>query len=57
MLDLADEITIIHRRDKFRALDDSVRKMEESGKINIKLNTELKEIRGSDKVEEAALQQ
>ncbi len=55
LLDLADEITIIHRRDKFRALEDSVKKMEESGKINIKLNTELKEIRGSDKVEEAVL--
>ena len=55
LLDLAEEITIIHRRDRFRALDDNVRKMEESKKINILLNTELKEIRGTDKVEEAVL--
>jgi len=55
LLDLADEITIIHRRDKFRALDENVKKMKESGKINILMNTELKEIRGSDKVEEAVL--
>ena len=33
LLDLAEEITIIHRRDRFRALDDNVRKMEESKKL------------------------
>ena len=55
LVDLAKEITIIHRRDRFRALDENVRKMEESGKINILLNTELEEIRGKDKVEEAVL--
>ncbi|MBC7081186.1 MAG: NAD(P)/FAD-dependent oxidoreductase [Thermoplasmatales archaeon] len=54
LVDLAEEITIIHRRDRFRALDENVKKMEES-KINIMLNTELEEIRGKDKVEEAIL--
>ncbi|MEM1513352.1 MAG: NAD(P)/FAD-dependent oxidoreductase [Candidatus Thermoplasmatota archaeon] len=54
LVDLAKEITIIHRRDRFRALDENVKKMEES-KINILLNTELEEIRGKDKVEEAVI--
>lgn len=54
LVDLAKEITIIHRRDKFRALDENVKKMEEN-KINIMLNTELEEIRGKDKVEEAVI--
>ncbi|MBC7128742.1 MAG: NAD(P)/FAD-dependent oxidoreductase [Thermoplasmatales archaeon] len=54
LVDLAEEITIAHRRDKFRALDENVKKMEES-KINIMLNTELEEIKGKDKVEEAVL--
>ena len=55
LVDLADEIYIAHRRDKFRALDENVRKMEESNKITILYNTEIEEIRGSDKVEEVAI--
>ena len=55
LVDLADEITIIHRRDRFRALDENVKKMEESKKINIMLNTEIEEIKGKDKVEEVVL--
>ena len=55
LVDLADEIYIAHRRDKFRALDENVKKMEESNKIAILYNTEIEEIRGSDKVEEVAI--
>ncbi|HEC75860.1 MAG TPA: NAD(P)/FAD-dependent oxidoreductase [Thermoplasmatales archaeon] len=55
LVDLAKEITIIHRRDRFRALDENVKKMEESNKITIKLNTEIEEIRGKGKVEEVTL--
>ncbi|OYT62616.1 thioredoxin-disulfide reductase [Thermoplasmatales archaeon ex4484_30] len=55
LVDLADEIYIAHRRDKFRALDENVKKMEESNKITILYNTEIEEIRGSDKVEEVAI--
>ena len=55
LVDLADEITIVHRRDRFRALDENVKKMEESKKINIMLNTEVEEIKGRDKVEEVVL--
>jgi len=54
LVDLAEEITIAHRRDRFRALDENVKKMEEK-KIKIMLNTELEEIKGKDKVEEAIL--
>ncbi len=55
LVDLAREIYIIHRRDRFRAMDENVKKMEESKNINIMLNTELEEIRGKDKVEEVVL--
>lgn len=55
LVDLAKEITIIHRRDRFRALDENVKKMEESEKINIMMNTEIEEIRGKGKVEEVTL--
>jgi len=55
LVDLADEIYIAHRRDKFRALDENVKKMEESKKITILYNTEIEEIRGNEKVEEVAI--
>jgi len=54
IVDVTDEIYIAHRRDKFRALDNSVKKMKES-KTQILLNTEVEEIRGSNKVEEVVL--
>jgi thioredoxin reductase (NADPH) len=54
IVDLADEVYIVHRRGSFRALDDNVKKMEES-EIHILLNTEVEEIRGGDKVEEVVI--
>jgi len=55
LVDLAKEITIIHRKDRFRALDENVHRMEQSSNITILLNTELEEIKGTDKVEEVIL--
>jgi thioredoxin reductase (NADPH) len=52
LVDLAEKIYIAHRKDKFRALDENVKKMEESEKITILMNTEIEEIRGDTQVEE-----
>jgi len=54
LLEVAGEITLIHRRDGFRAHEDSVRKLFDSP-ITVKLFYELKAIRGEDRVEEAII--
>jgi thioredoxin reductase (NADPH) len=55
LIDLSDEIYIIHRRDKFRAMEENVKKMVESNKITIYYNTELDNISGEKKVEKVRL--
>jgi thioredoxin reductase (NADPH) len=47
---LADKVTLIHRRDQFRAVQTSVEEMRRN-KVDIKTFYELKEIIGKDKVE------
>jgi thioredoxin reductase (NADPH) len=44
--------TLIHRRDRFRAFEDSIRKVLESS-VRVKTFTELKDIEGRDRVEGA----
>jgi ferredoxin/flavodoxin---NADP+ reductase len=51
---IAREVTLIHRRDQFRAHEDSVRKMKLSS-VNILLFKELKSIGGAAKVESAVV--
>ena len=55
LVDLADETTIIHRKDTFRAMDENVEKMKMSGKINMLMNTEIKKIEGDRKVRKVVL--
>lgn len=55
LVDLADETTIIHRKDTFRAVDENVEKMKKTGKINILMNTEIKKIEGDRKVKKVVL--
>jgi thioredoxin reductase (NADPH) len=55
LTDLADEITIIHRKDQFRAMDENVEKMKTAQKVTILLNTEIKKIIGGKKVKKAVL--
>ena len=57
VLDLMDlaEVTIIHRKAAFRAMDENVEKMKESGKIDILMNTEIRRIEGDGKVRKAVL--
>ncbi len=46
--DIAEEVTIVHRRDKFRAHEHSVSQMEDSEKINIKTPFSVEELHVED---------
>ncbi|WP_147804286.1 NAD(P)/FAD-dependent oxidoreductase [Alkalicoccus halolimnae] len=46
--DIAEEVTIVHRRDTFRAHEHSVNQMEESQKINVKTPFNVDEIHYDD---------
>lgn len=50
LLEVADSITLIHRRDRFRAHEDSVRKLFEAP-IQVKIPFEVKSIHGNANVE------
>lgn len=52
--DTARSITLIHRRDVFRAHEDSVKKLFASG-IPVKLFYEIRELRGNSRLEEAVI--
>lgn len=45
---IAKEVTLAHRRDKFRAIDASVEKARSCKNVRILLNTELQEINGDE---------
>ena len=55
MADIADKIYIIYRRDKLRAEKFWVDSIEKSDKIEILYSTNIKEIKGTEKVEEIVL--
>ncbi|MEM2925439.1 MAG: NAD(P)/FAD-dependent oxidoreductase [Methanocellales archaeon] len=55
LANIASEVNLIHRRDKFRALESSLEKLRQKGNVKIFLNTELEEIRGIERVEKAVL--
>ncbi len=54
LVDYAKEITLIHRRDAFRAHEDSVRKLH-SSPITVKVFYELKALNGDGQVKEAVI--
>lgn len=57
LLNLADEITLVHRREGFRAFDENVEKVRKSGMVNFLLKGELIAIKGSHRVEKAVIRQ
>ncbi len=54
LVDYAKEITLIHRRDGFRAHEDSVQKLHSSS-ITVKVFYELKALHGDEQVREAVI--
>ena len=52
--EIADEVTLIHRRDAFRAHEDSVRKLHAS-RVKVVLFHELKAVEGDGRVERAVI--
>lgn len=51
---IAEEVTLIHRRDKFRAHEHSVENLMKS-KVNIVTPTEITELHGEDRIEKVTL--
>lgn len=56
LIGIARSVTLIHRRDQFRAHEDSVQKMLHSP-VNVKLFYELRRLEGKGKVERAVIYQ
>jgi len=57
LLNLADEITLVHRREGFRAFDDNIEKVRKSGLVDFVLRGEVIAIKGRHKVEKAVIKQ
>jgi ferredoxin/flavodoxin---NADP+ reductase len=54
LVDVAEKVTLIHRRDQFRAHEDNVRKMYDST-VEVRTFAELKELDGTEHVERGLL--
>jgi ferredoxin/flavodoxin---NADP+ reductase len=57
LVGVARSVTVIHRRDQFRAHEDSVQKMLHSPIINVKVFYELRRLEGKDRLERAVIYQ
>ncbi len=57
LLSLADAITLVHRRESFRAFDENVRRVRKSGMVDFILNAEVVAIKGRSRVEKAVIRQ
>ena len=57
LLNLAHEITLVHRRDSFRAFDENVDKVRKSGLVDLILKGEAIAIKGRNRVEKAVISQ
>ena len=53
---LTDKVVMIHRKDRFRAQKSLAERVENNKNIEIRFNTECREIKGSAKVEKAVLE-
>ena len=57
LLNLAAEITLVHRRESFRAFDENVEKVRKSGLVDLILNGEVVAIKGRNRVEKVVIKQ
>ena len=55
LLNLADEITVVHRREGFRAFDENVEKVRKSGMVDFLLRGQLIAIKGRHRVEKVVI--
>ena len=57
LLNLADEITLVHRRDGFRAFDENVKKVKRSGVVDMIFKGEVLALKGRSRVEKVLINQ
>jgi len=57
LLNLADEITLVHRREGFRAFDENVEKVRKSGLVDFVLRGEVIAVKGRRRVEKVVIKQ
>ena len=57
LLNLADEITLVHRREGFRAFDENVEIVRKSGLVDFVLKGEVIAIKGRNRVEKVVIRQ
>ena len=57
LLNLASDLTLVHRREGFRAFDENVEKVRRSGTVNLLLNAEIIAIKGRRRVEKVVVRQ
>lgn len=57
LLNLADDLTLVHRHDGFRAFDENVEKVRRSGIVNLLLNAEIMALKGRHRVEKVVVKQ
>jgi len=57
LLNLASDLTLVHRHEGFRAFDENVEKVRRSGIVNLLLNAEVIALRGRRRVEKVVVRQ
>ncbi|UCE95942.1 MAG: NAD(P)/FAD-dependent oxidoreductase [Candidatus Bathyarchaeota archaeon] len=57
LVNLADDLTLVHRHEGFRAFDENVEKVRRSGAVNLLLNAEIITIKGRRRVEKIVVKQ
>lgn len=57
LLNLADDLTLVHRHEGFRAFDENVEKVRRSGTVNLLLNAEIMALKGRHRVEKVVVKQ
>ena len=55
LVDTAATITLVHRRDRFRAHESTIAAVRESGRVEIKTPYRLSDIRGHDRIESVTI--
>lgn len=57
LFNLADDLTLVHRHEGFRAFDENAEKVRRSGTVNLLLNAEIIALKGRRRVEKVVVKQ